>query len=757
MESSKEPQLGNSDSYGDLVVGVARAVGLGVWNFIPDSGRIYWSEIAREIVGMPFSETWVCSEFLRKVHPLDRQRLIDTVTACMDSEIRAPLNIEYRIIDSSGKPKWLFVKGQALFDSRHPQATEMFGIIMDVTLHKQAESRLEAIIMSAHDAVITVDVEGRVVDWNPAATKVYGYSSEEMLGQPAEELVPPERLEEQGDIYQRARKGETVASIQTERIRKDGKRIQILLTVSPVFDAGGGVLGISQIVKDITDQLASEEELLQVKRMESIGLLAGGIAHDFNNLLTVINGYTSRLLDQVPEHNPTHKQLLYIEEAGTRAQALTQQLLAFSRKQILQPRVVSLSRVIENLLPLLARLIREDVEVVTSFDPTTDRVEIDQTQLEQVVLNLVVNASDAMPNGGKLTIETSPLVVLEEDAQPELGLSEGAYIMLAVSDTGIGISPEILPQIFDPFFTTKPLGRGTGLGLASVHGIVKQSGGHVIAYSEMGFGTTIRAYLPASNLEIEEAKRDADQIEHPSGGGETILVVEDDTLLRRYAKEVLSDLGYNVIEAPNGIEALEISKNMPSIDLLITDVVMPAMSGRQLAEAMTERRPTIRVLYISGYTENTIAQNRILHPGVWYLPKPFTPSQLHRKVQEILRQTAEPRRILVVDDDRVVREAIASMLSSSGFEVLEAADGMNALDICRRDAVDLILLDLVMPEQEGMDTLRKLRKVNRTCPIVALSGFPTYLAPARALGASATLAKPVSTGTLIQCVRELVG
>ena len=380
----------------------------------------------------------------------------------------------------------------------------------------------------------------------------------------------------------------------------------------------------------------SEEQLRQSQKVEAIGRLAGGIAHDFNNLLTIINGYTELLLARLPSQDRTSRDINEIRKAGMRAASLTRQLLAFSRKQILEPKILDMNAIVVELEKMLQRLIGEDVRLTIAQAPGLRRIKADPGQVEQVIMNLVVNARDAMPQGGNLTLETSNVDLDEAYAARHVGVRPGAYVMLAVSDTGCGIDKESMTHIFEPFYTTKGPGKGTGLGLSTVYGIVKQSGGNVWAYSEPGRGTTFKIYLPQAEGTVDRQPRDG-QRAGIARGSETLLLVEDQKELRELVREMLEMNGYTVVAAGDGLEALEIcQRHEGRIDLMLSDVVMPQMGGRELAQRLATLRPEMKVLYMSGYTSNAIVHHGILDPGTVLLQKPFTPDGLARKVREVL-------------------------------------------------------------------------------------------------------------------------
>jgi PAS domain S-box-containing protein len=385
------------------------------------------------------------------------------------------------------------------------------------------------------------------------------------------------------------------------------------------------------------ERAALQEQLRQSQKMEAIGKLAGGVAHDFNNLLTVIHGYSELLLDNLDQNSRLRQDVLEIMNASDRASSLTQQLLAFSRKQVLQPKVLDLNVHVSSVDKMLRRMIGENIELTSLLAKDLKRIKADPGQIEQVIFNLAINAKDAMPNGGKLTIETANVILDESYARSRIGVTPGHYVMLSVSDTGMGMRPEVKEQIFEPFFTTKEKGKGTGLGLSTVYGIIQQSSGNIWVYSEPGVGTTFKVYLPTIEEGTESLKPTSIPTESKQGF-ETILLVEDEEMVRKLARTVLQKNGYTVLEASNGEEALRIvqGQNGNPIHLMVTDVVMPGMSGRQLADRLLPLRPEMKVLYMSGYTDDAIVHHGVLDPGIAYIQKPFAPDALASKVRQIL-------------------------------------------------------------------------------------------------------------------------
>ncbi|MEK6280731.1 MAG: ATP-binding protein [Acidobacteriota bacterium] len=475
---------------------------------------------------------------------------------------------------------------------------------------------------------------------NDAAVRHYGYSSNEFLGMTIKDIRPAEDVPAMLDNISNRPAGLREAGVWRHQ-KKDGTLMDVEITSYPLSFAGRGSALV--LANDITERKRAEEalhrsesQLRQALKMEAIGKLAGGVAHDFNNLLTAINGHSEMCLRRLTPEDELYRHVEGIMKTGERAAALTRQLLAFSRKQILQPQVMDLNSVVVELSKMLQRLIGEDIDLLMGLDADLGRVKADPNQLEQVLMNLCVNARDAMPKGGKLTIETGNVRLGEEFAGEHLSVPPGDYVMLAVSDTGCGMDALTQASIFDPFFTTKEVGKGTGLGLATVYGIVKQSGGSVWVYSEVGQGTTFKIYLPLVEGSVEKLKVDTGVPELLSGV-ETVLLVEDEEVVREMAMEVLQECGYQVLEAKDGSDALQVARqHAGEIHLMLTDVVMPRMSGRELTKQLTPSRPDMKVLYMSGYTDDAIVHHGVLDEGTAFIGKPFSMHALARKIRETL-------------------------------------------------------------------------------------------------------------------------
>jgi PAS domain S-box-containing protein len=502
-------------------------------------------------------------------------------------------------------------------------------------------SQLASIIEFSSDAIVIFTLDGTIVSWNGGAETLYGYNAGEVLGRARTVLLPPGQPDELPEMVTTLKRGEQTARYETIQMRKEGRLIEVSMAMSPVKDAGEQIIGVAAITRDISERKLLEKQLRQSQKMEALGQLSGGITHDFNNLLTVITGYCELLELELPLNTTPRKNCEQIKKAGERAASLTRQLLAFSRQQVLEPRILNLNSVILDVEKMLSRVIGEDIELATLLDPNLGFIKADKGQIEQVLMNLVVNARDAMPRGGQLTITTSNVNVDEVFARYHPPQQPGEYVRLSVRDTGIGMNAETQARIFEPFFTTKDVGRGTGLGLSTVYGVIRQSEGYVWVQSEPELGTNFEIYLPLVRDSISEEKHSVGS-PSPSGGTQTVLLVEDEEALRELTCDLLAGSGYKVLDAASPEEAIETAtRHSGPIHLLLTDVVMPGMNGPSLAQKLAAIRPDMKVVYMSGYTGFRHGQG----PGAdaILLPKPFNRETLLRKLHEALTLNRQSR------------------------------------------------------------------------------------------------------------------
>ena len=616
-----------------------------IWDWDVTSNSLLWSDAVFATFGhTPASISGDIQWWYDHVHPEDLSRVKASIlTVLAGSGLR--WTSEYRYRRGDGSYAHVLDRGiVARGDDGRP--ARMVGSMIDMTARIEAAeaNRFQARLLDiVEQAVIATDLEGRVTYWNAHAGRLYGWTAEEAVGRPILNLtVTPEGATQAAELLHRITRGESWSGEMQVR-RKDGCTFTALVTDAAIFDADGRPAGMVRVSVDATDRRQLEEQLRQSQKMEAVGRLAGGVAHDFNNLLTVIKASTELLLEDTDVSDPRREDVRHIADASERAAGLTRQLLAFSRKQILRPSVIYLNTAVTNLLPMLARLLGEDLRIETRLFPALGSILADVGQVEQVLVNLAVNARDAMPSGGRLVIETAEVVLdapyaADYAQQEHEDIIPGQYVVLGVSDSGTGMSPEVRARAFEPFFTTKDAGRGTGLGLATVYGIVKQSGGHIRVFSEPGQGAVFTLYFPRLDASAVPPIAHTDE-EPPVRGTETILLVEDQRDLRSLASRILERQGYTVLQSENGAEALSLAAGYAGeIHLVLTDVVMPHMSGRAMVEQLRAVRPSATVVYMSGYTDDDVLRRGIMEPGSRFMPKPFAPAELLRLIRDVLDQ-----------------------------------------------------------------------------------------------------------------------
>ncbi len=498
-------------------------------------------------------------------------------------------------------------------------------------------ARLASIIDSSEDAIISKSLDGTITSWNKGAERIYGYTSEEMVGKNISVLAPKDRPDEIPHILERIRRGESVEHFESVRVAKDGRRLDVFISVSPIRQPDGEIVGASAIARDITNQKRAEDHLRQAQKMEAIGRLAGGVAHDFNNILGIITACTELLRGRLDQSSEPFTYIANIRKAVDRGASLTRQLLAFGRKSSIQPQVLDLGDRLKDVIKLVRPLMGDDVEIALSRRSPSAIIEIDPGHLDQIVLNLAVNSRDAMPKGGKFILETDSVHLDETFSENHKPLTPGKYVLLAVSDTGIGMDTTTVARIFEPFFTTKDIGKGTGLGLSTVYGIVQQNRGHIWVYSEPGRGTTFKIYLPNAEDKIGLISKPESEEVIPRRPGTTVLLVEDDELMLGLTRQLLEDHGYTVLPTADGKSALETAAAHPgSIDLVLTDVVMRGMSGPELVSRLNATHPTLRLVFMSGYTGELISEHEVVDRGIPVLEKPFTRASLLKTLDNAL-------------------------------------------------------------------------------------------------------------------------
>ncbi len=620
---------------GDVTAGAYVSIGIPKKDAIAPSNQVFNQSLL--VLGLAGVLALVAAWFMGDVLILRRVKaLLGVAKRLTNGDLSARTGLAYGV-GELGQLSFAFDRMAEFLERREQERKRV------ETALRESEERFRDLYDNAPLGYHEYDAEGRITRVNRTDLEMMGYTAEEMIGQPMWKFNTDEEIAREQILAKLAGVLSPGKNLERTYKRKDGATFPVLIEDRLILDEKGQIKGIRCTIQDITERNRAEEEmaalqaqLRQSQKMEAIGRLAGGIAHDFNNLLTVIRGYSQLALTGLKTDNPLRGNIEQIEKASERAADLTRQLLAFSRRQVMELKVLDLRGVLQNLEKMLRRVIGEDIELIMELADVTGMVKVDPGQMEQVILNLAVNAKDAMPDGGNLIIEITNAELDEEYARKHVAIKPGQYVMLSVSDNGCGMSPEIRDRIFEPFFTTKEKAKGTGLGLSTVYGIVKQSGGNIWVYSEPGHGTTFKIYLPRVD-EPEDKLEPKEAGEEPSCGDETILLVEDDDEVRKLAVEILQRQEYKVLEASHSGEAsILCDQHVGKIHLMLTDVVLPVMSGRKLAENLVSLHPEMKVLYMSGYTDNAISHHGVLEKGLNYIQKPFTVSGLLRKVREVL-------------------------------------------------------------------------------------------------------------------------
>jgi PAS domain S-box-containing protein len=635
-----------------------------------------------------------------------------------------------------------------------------------VTRLEETEHRFRLLVEGVTDyAIYMLDPAGYIINWNPGAERTKGYRRDEIIGSHFSVFY---RASDQAEGTPQKALAIAAATGKYEaegwRVRKDGTNFWAGVVINAIRNSKGEVIGFAKITRDLTERRAADERARQAQKMEGIGQITGGVAHDFNNLLTIIIGNLESLERSLS--GPVLDRTRLIRSASNamrgarRAESLTQRLLAFSRQQPLDPKPIDVGRLVTGMSDLLRRTLGEQITIETVLSGGVWLAHADPNQLELAILNLAVNARDAMPDGGKLTLETANVHLDERYAATQAEVLPGQYVMLAVTDNGAGMSPDVKARAFDPFFTTKDVGHGTGLGLSQVYGFVKQSRGHVKIYSEVGEGTTIKLYLPRV-YSVAAADDDVSDVSVARGeAGETVLVVEDDADVRAYSCETLRELGYSVLEAGNARGALQLLDSHPEVRLLFTDIGLPGgMNGRQLVEQARSRRPALKVLFTTAYARNAIVHDGRLDPGVELITKPFTQAALAAKIRDIIDAPRLSGRILLVEDEPLIQMLAVDYLEEAGFTVTVAGcatEAMNKLGQMRC-GVDAVVLDMGLPDRPGETLLREIRAVDSSLPVVLATGQETATLRETIKGEQniAFATKPYNATDLVGALRAL--
>ena len=635
-----EEALRNSQQLFATVTNTSPAL---IWMSGLDKGCTWFNEPRLAFTGS-MMEDQIGDGWTGSVHPADVHRTKRIYSQSFDAKV--PFVMEYRLRRHDGEFRWIIDRGHPRYDAGG-KFVGYIGSCMDISEIKtlegklqEREATLQAITDSAQDGILMINNDGKISFWNPAASRILGYEAEDAIGKTFDQFFLPSRFSEQlgltvTELLSTGKGAMSGKTIQTKAKRQDGTEVDIELSLAPVLLQG--VYHLTGIMRDISERLLLQLQVEQAVKMETIGRLAGGVAHDFNNLLTVISGHGDMIQAQLGPQDPLNDHMKEIMLAASRASELTRQLLAFSRKQVLEPKVINLNATLNNMVKMLRRIIGEDITLSTALEPKLWNIKADPGQVEQVIANLSTNARDAMSSGGTLIIETCNEVLDETFCRFHASVVPGEYVRIAISDNGIGMSPEIRDKIFEPFYTTKEVGKGTGLGLAMVYGIIKQSGGTIDVYTELGIGTTFKIYFPrvyedAEYLpEVSQFRRSEEY-----KGKATILVVEDEEIVREMTVKLLRQYGYTVIAAMTGGDALLVCEELKvPVDLVLTDVVMPNMNGSQFVERLRRMWPDVKVLFMSGYTANVIAQQGILDPRTPFIQKPFRMLELLKRIKEM--------------------------------------------------------------------------------------------------------------------------
>ena len=672
------------------------------------------------------------------------------------------------------------VPDKTLLESVQSISTPLMELLISygLTLAETAEARrkvearnlrLATAIEQSSESILITDSAGIIEYANPSLESISGYSLNEVIGKNPHIFKSGEHDDDfYIQMWETISKGSTWQGRIVNK-RKNGDLYHIDSTISPVIDPDGKIINYVAVRRDVTRKIELENNLRQAQKMESVGRLAGGVAHDFNNALSVIISTAELALDDMDPVGQLHEDLDEILMAGKRAADITRQLLAFARKQTIAPKVLALNDNVESMLKMLRRLIGEDIDLAWLPGASLWDIKMDPSQIDQILANLCVNARDAIEGVGRVSIESRNITFAEDYCTDHAGFVPGEFVQLSISDSGCGMNKKTMENIFEPFFTTKDVDKGTGLGLSTVYGIVKQNNGFINVYSEPDKGTTIKIYLPrheAKAVEIHEESKE----EIPTSQGETVLVVEDDPAILKIIQKILQRLGYTVLTsgAPEKVMDM-VNEHTGEIHLLITDVIMPKMNGRDLAEQLQLICPDLNCIFMSGYTADVITKQGVLDKEVNFIQKPFSRRDLAEIVRKSLDEKnigkkenyAQMKKILIIDDETSFLKTLKKLLERNSYKVIDAQDGNQGIKLFKEHSPDLIIIDLIMPEKEGLETIKGIRELKPDTKIIAMSGggvgeSEVYLNIAKNFGAQYSFAKPIDNEELLLAVRNLL-
>jgi PAS domain S-box-containing protein len=631
-----EQALKASEERLDLAI---QGADLGLWDWDLRKNEISYNKQWIKLLGLSSKELSMKSNALEKLIHKDDLPVYKNLMEKHFDKKSALIEAELRFLTKTKEWKWILLRGKVVQWDDNSKPVRFTGTQLDISRRKEAEASLQifaAAIEQATDSIVLFDTSQKIIYVNPAFYVHTGYEDSEVVNHSLESLHIHETDRASYKDMLEHIKNKLFWEGKLTQLKKNGGALLIEMSLSPIREQDGKISKFVLVQRDISNEEKLSDQLRQAQKMESVGRLAGGIAHDFNNILTVISGYSSLSISKIDVENPLHKNLHQILSASHRAESLTRQLLAFSRKQVLQPKIINLNNTLKDLNKMLYRLIGEDIEFLDEYDENLGQVNVDPGQMEQVVMNLVINARDAMPHGGKLTIRTENKTLVDANNLDLLEAAPGDYVLLTVQDSGMGMDVPVLKQIFEPFFTTKESGKGTGLGLATVYGIIHQSNGFINVASEPGKGATFQIYLPRIDREVDSniIKTDAGR---SLAGKEHIFVVEDQLEVRELLCGVLTEYGYKVSQATDGLHAIQIISQLKKFpDLLLTDVVMPKLKVSELVEKIQTIHANIKILYMSGHTDDVIVHHGVLDENKDFIQKPFSPVDLVRKIRQVL-------------------------------------------------------------------------------------------------------------------------